>query len=1216
MQSVDYETAADRNIVLTLTPHDGLRAGNPQVINLNVTDVNESAATISASGGTFAESATVFGTATFSDADATSVITGVSVTGDPQNRFGVDITTGAITLHSMQSVDYETAADRNIVLTLTPHDGLRAGNPQVINLNVTDVNESAATISASGGTFAESATVFGTATFSDADATTVVTGVSVTGDPQNRFGVDINTGAITLHSMQSVDYETAADRNIVLTLTPHDGLRAGNPQVINLNVTDVNDNAATISASGGTFAESATVFGTATFSDDDATTVVTGVSVTGDPQNRFGVDINTGAITLHSMQSVDYETAADRNIVLTLTPHDGLRAGNPQVINLNVTDVNESAATISASGGTFAESATVFGTATFSDADATSVITGVSVTGDPQNRFGVDITTGAITLHSGQSVDYETAADRNIVLTLTPHDGLRAGNPQVINLNVTDVNDNAATLDLTNTLTTQSENITVGAIISTITATDPDTQNSITYSVLGDNLSTGNIGIDSSTGIVTLDSGSLDYATAQNVLVTVQATDGMTGHEDTQILTLSVSYTDDNITIGSSSGNVNARAGDDTIAFQAYRTHNTVNAGVGNDTISLGSGNDRNNIDGGAGNDTISLGSGSDINTIDGGTGNDIIFLDNNNNNNTIDAGAGNDTISLELYNHGNNIDGGAGDDYIYVSRGDQNTITGGTGDDTFALDLGGNAWGNSNNHNIADYELNNNAEKIFLEGSRSNFINHITGIGFNNSKLYINYSMGINNHGGITFDNLTDSTLNVAAVTAISGISNQFSYLENNLGINFDAIDDTVGTGNDTINLREYHSNISINALAGDDTISLDNLNTSNTIDAGAGDDHIILNTSNRWNTINAGAGNDTISLNKYNDSSTIDAGSGNDFIWLSRGSSITITGGTEDDTFAIDLGRRSSASRLVITDYELSNSAEKIYINTSESNFINHATNIFYGSNNLYLSYSINSSNYGQIILENLPSTLNIAGVNSISGISNKFNYLTNNISINFDFIEDTVGVGNDTINLTEGHDYASISSGAGDDTISLDLSNTSNTIDAGAGDDHILLNTSNRHNIINAGAGNDTISLDYNNDSNTIDAGDGNDYIYVSGGDLNTITGGTGDDTFVIDVEGNRNNVYTDVIIADYELSGSAEKISLDIDRNDFISDITSIGFSGNKLHVAYSIDSNSYGGITFDNLTDSTANVAGVTAVSSISDKFDYLENTIGIDFEFS
>ena len=379
------------NFTVTVTDPDGLY--DRQAFDVNVFQGNDAPIINTINLNTIDENLAAggaVGTVTATDSNVGDTITyDVS-----DNRFGVDVATGEITLNSGSTLDRETQSSIQLTVTATDQDGLADTN--IVTINVGDVNDNAATISASGGTFAENATVFGTATFSDADATTVITGVSVTGDPQNRFGVDINTGAITLHSGQSVDYETAADRNIALTLTPHDGLRAGNPQVINLNVTDVNESAATISASGGTFAESATVFGTATFSDADATTVVTGVSVTGDPQNRFGVDINTGAITLHSGQSVDYETAADRNIVLTLTPHDGLRAGNPQVINLNVTDVNESAATISASGGTFAESATVFGTATFSDADATTVVTGVSVTGDPQNRFGVDINTGAI----------------------------------------------------------------------------------------------------------------------------------------------------------------------------------------------------------------------------------------------------------------------------------------------------------------------------------------------------------------------------------------------------------------------------------------------------------------------------------------------------------------------------------------------------------------------------------------------------------------------------------------------------------------------------------------------------------------------------------------------------------------------------------------------------------------------------------------------------
>ncbi|WP_198666682.1 cadherin repeat domain-containing protein, partial [Marinomonas shanghaiensis] len=138
---------------------------------------------------------------------------------------------------------------------------------------------------------------------------------------------------------------------------------------------------------------------------------------------------------------------------------------------------------------------------------------------------------------------------------------------QAVTVSVNDVNE----APLITSVTTDSvdENATTNTVIYTVTATDVDANDSLTYSITGDDAAF--LDINASTGEVTL-KASADYETKASYVFNVIATDS---DDLTNIQTVLVSINDVNevpmITSGAT-GSVNENAAINTVIYTATAT--------------------------------------------------------------------------------------------------------------------------------------------------------------------------------------------------------------------------------------------------------------------------------------------------------------------------------------------------------------------------------------------------------------------------------------------------------------------------------------------------------------------------------------------------------------------------------------------------------------------------------------------------------------------
>jgi VCBS repeat-containing protein len=503
------------------------------------------------------------------DADVpTTLQSWTIVSGNVDGIFTINPATGELTVLDNTNLDFETLPV-SYALGITVSDGTNTSAVETVTVNVTDVP---ATITP-GQVFvlaenSANTTPVGTV-LSTGDA--AVSFNITLGNTGGAFAID-NAGLITVANSAALDFETTP--SFTLTVEVGDGSTLTN-ETVTVNLTDVNEAPYAVTNVGSTALEgtSDTVLqGELEYQDPEqgpanVTYTVNTAPVNGQLQ-LLGVattsftqdDINNGRVTYVHDGS---ETTTDS---FTFTLSDGVGgtlAG--QSFTFTVTAVNDAPVnTVPGPLSTGLNSPIVFSGANViavADADDGGADIQVDlVVGGGNGTLTLATTaglTGFVGDGTGNVTMTGTVAAINAALdgmSFTPNLGFQGatsvqvttddlGNtglpgPQVdvdtINITVTNtaptVNDQVLSID---------ENSALGALVGTVSATDPDLLDPLTYTIISGNTG-GAFSIDAATGQIRVaDPTLLDFESNPTFTLQVQVTDsGAPGLSDTAIVTI------------------------------------------------------------------------------------------------------------------------------------------------------------------------------------------------------------------------------------------------------------------------------------------------------------------------------------------------------------------------------------------------------------------------------------------------------------------------------------------------------------------------------------------------------------------------------------------------------------------------------------------------------------------------------------------------------
>ena len=516
------------------------------------TDANAAPAFTSSVTFAAAENQTAAGTVTATDSDSDDSVTGYTIEGGPDaSKFSILLLTGELTFKAAPNFEAPTDGGGNnnyvVVVRATSGTGERVKTAdQMIAVTVTDVD-------------GEAPGVPDPPTVSSASATSVTvnwTAPSNPGPPITSYDLQYRVG-------DSGDF-IAGPQDVTGPSEPIPGLAEDTEYQVQVRATnDEGDSGWSEAGSGSTDANAAPAFttpaafdaaenqttvGTVTATDSDSDDSVTGYTIEGGADaSTFSIVSATGVLTFTAAPNFEAPADADGNnnyvVVVRATSGTGARVKTAdQPITVTVTDVA-------------GEAPGVPDAPTVSSASVTSV----TVTWAAPSNEGPAITSYDLQYRVGDSGDF-IAGPEDVSGPSEPIPGLAEDTEYQVQVRATNdegdsgwseagsgsTDANAAPVFSTSATFTAAENQTT---VGTVTATDSDSDDSVTGYTIEGGADQSTFSIVSATGVLTFTAAPnfeapTDGGGNNNYVVVVRATSGTGERAKTANQTIAVAVTD------------------------------------------------------------------------------------------------------------------------------------------------------------------------------------------------------------------------------------------------------------------------------------------------------------------------------------------------------------------------------------------------------------------------------------------------------------------------------------------------------------------------------------------------------------------------------------------------------------------------------------------------------------------------------------------------
>jgi len=526
--NIDYET--QNSFFIYVQTDDGDEGTFAKSFVITVNNLNDNTPVLNDNTFTIDENSTnslIVGTITGTDGDGDLNELAYSiVSGNTNNAFALNSSTGEITVNDSLQIDFETIESFDLSVQVT--DGTNTNNA-LITINLNNLNDNSPVINGTSFAINENSSngkSVGTQPGTDADGNlNNLTYSILSGNTNETFVINSSTGEIGVNDSTLLDFEIT--ESFILSIQLSDGTYTDNaPITINLN--NLNDNSPVID--GTTFSidensSNGTSVGTQTGTDADGNlNSLTYSILSGNTNDAFAINSSTGEIEVNDSTQLDFETT--ESFVFSIQLSDGTYTDNAP-ITIDLYNLNDNSPVIDGITFSINENSTTgtsVGTQTGTDADGNlNDLTYSILSGNTNETFVINSTTGEIIVNDSTQLDYETT--ESFILSIQLSDGTYTDNAP-ITIDLYNLNDNSPVIE--GTAFSIDENSSNGTSVGTQTGTDADGDlNILTYSILSGNTNETFV-INSSTGEISVnDSTQLDYETNESFILSVEVSDGL-----------------------------------------------------------------------------------------------------------------------------------------------------------------------------------------------------------------------------------------------------------------------------------------------------------------------------------------------------------------------------------------------------------------------------------------------------------------------------------------------------------------------------------------------------------------------------------------------------------------------------------------------------------------------------------------------------------------
>ncbi|XP_078576868.1 protocadherin Fat 4-like isoform X2 [Branchiostoma floridae x Branchiostoma japonicum] len=526
--SLDADTVESYVVVVMAADQGAASRVTTAIVNINVTNVNDNkpqfgqeqyTAQVSEAAGT----GTVVATLKATDGDRDAQLT-FQIEEGSFGQFNLsDARDGEVQVVISSELDREMTDSYNITVKVS--DGRFNATTQLI-VTVQDVNDNFPVLNQTDYTFTipeeESASyVVGTISASDNDTGSNGDILYSIKPSSSDFSVDQSTGQIT--TLQQLDRETSTQVQFVVVASDQGRPSLSSTATVTVVLLDINDNLPTFTQQSymvtvdENMTEPDIITLQTTDSDSDPNNNTNYIITEGDT-SVFSIDQTTGRLSLVTPLDRDGGPA---NYSLTVMAYntelyDGSGDNDTATVVVSVQDINDNPPVFTSDPyvSTILENITTGSTvltvnATDADTDpANREIRFSIISGDDNGVFSIDQMLGTITVM--KKVDYDPPSNNTgFQLEVLATDGIH-NSTAVVNITVTDVNDNAPEFTKDVYEVEVNETATNGTAVAMVMATDIDSgdNGNITYTIISGNENT--FAIDGGSGEITLET-TLDH---------------------------------------------------------------------------------------------------------------------------------------------------------------------------------------------------------------------------------------------------------------------------------------------------------------------------------------------------------------------------------------------------------------------------------------------------------------------------------------------------------------------------------------------------------------------------------------------------------------------------------------------------------------------------------------------------------------------------------
>lgn len=510
--------------------------GNPSLysqatIAINVTQQINQAPVISNqsfSSNENASNGTLIGTVVASDPNSGQTLSYTITAGNTNNAFTLNLLTGSLTVNNPLILNYEYIQTFSLTVRVTDNGTGSLWSQATITINLININEPPV-INESTFTIAQNApngTLVGTVSGVDPDLGQSISYQIISGNNSGQFVINGSNGNISVANTSALNPGTV---NLTVRGTDNGTPTLWSQATISIIITQNGNQSPNISNQNFSVNENVpagTLVGAVVASDPDQGQSVTLSIISGNTNNAFTLNQYTGNLSVNNSMVLNYEYIQSFALTIRATDNGPGSLWSEATVNVNVNNLNEAPIINECTFdiNAFSPNGTLVGQISGRDPDIGQTITYQIISGNNSGLFSLNPTNGNLSVANSAALSSGTLV---LVVRITDNGTPALWSQAMVTIVIVQQGNQSPVID--NQSFTANENLPFGTLIGSVVASDPDTGQSITYSITGGNTNYA-FSINPSTGNLMVNNVmALNYEYIQSFSLTVRVTDNGSG---------------------------------------------------------------------------------------------------------------------------------------------------------------------------------------------------------------------------------------------------------------------------------------------------------------------------------------------------------------------------------------------------------------------------------------------------------------------------------------------------------------------------------------------------------------------------------------------------------------------------------------------------------------------------------------------------------------